>query len=199
MATTTERRTVGNRPTTRTRMIETTGRLMRDQGFHATGLNQIVEEADAPKGSMYFHFPGGKVDLAVAAVESFDDSVTSYLQRLADEQATTAGAVAAFVDATARRMERSDFRSACIVAAVGLETAAVEPRLGEACAHALERWTRIIASGLRREGWPRVRADRQAQLVMAALEGAIVMTKAMRDTGPLLNLHRTLIPLLREP
>src|SRR4026208_2300569 len=45
---------------TRRRMIVTTSKLLERQGFHGTGLNQILEEANAPKGSMYFHFPAGK-------------------------------------------------------------------------------------------------------------------------------------------
>src|SRR6476620_11251818 len=164
---TTARRAPG--PPTRDRMIETTGRLMRDQGFHATGLNQIVAEADAPKGSMYFHFPGGKVDLAAAAITEFADQLTSYLEHLGDKHATTADSVAAFIDATVRRMERSDFHSGCVLATVALETAADDARLGDACSAALTRWTDNIAAGLRREGWKPKAADDLALLAISAI------------------------------
>src|SRR3954454_18449348 len=108
-------------PDTRERMVKATGRLMRDQGFHATGLNEIVTNADAPKGSLYFHFPGGKVALAAAAVESFAEAISRYMREALDGATSTAEAVDVFMEATAGRLERTEFRSGCVVATVALE------------------------------------------------------------------------------
>ncbi|HEY8491429.1 MAG TPA: helix-turn-helix domain-containing protein, partial [Dehalococcoidia bacterium] len=63
-----------SRPTdSRQRMIRAMSRLMQRQGFHATGLNQVLAESGAPKGSLYFHFPGGKEQLAAEAVQASGD------------------------------------------------------------------------------------------------------------------------------
>ena len=60
---------------TKERFIETTCQLMEDQGYHATALNQIIEESGAPKGSLYYYFPGGKEELAAEAIQHIGDVV----------------------------------------------------------------------------------------------------------------------------
>ncbi len=181
---------------TKVRMIRTTGRLMREQGFHATGLNQIVAEADAPKGSMYFHFPGGKVDLATAAVDSFVDGISVFMRDGIAQAATVADAVQAFLEASARRLERSDFRAGCVVATLALEAGAQEPQIGDACDRGLRAWTEMVADGLRREGLDADEADRRAELVVMVLEGGIAMAKARRDATPLRSVAGTLRDLV---
>ena len=52
----------------RQRMIKSTARLFRRQGFHGTGLQQVLEASGAPRGSLYFHFPGGKEEIGETAL-----------------------------------------------------------------------------------------------------------------------------------
>jgi TetR/AcrR family transcriptional repressor of lmrAB and yxaGH operons len=183
-------------PDTRERMVKATGRLMRDQGFHGTGLNEIVATAEAPKGSLYFHFPGGKVELAAAAVDSFVDGISRYLQDCLDGADSTADALDTYLETTASRLERTNFRSGCVVATVALEAGAQEPRLGDACDRGLRGWVEILATSLQRDGFTPDDARRRAELVIATLEGAIVMAKARRDATPVRTLSATLRDLV---
>ena len=54
--------------TTRQQIIEKTSELLDRQGYHATGLNQIVAESETPRGSLYYYFPAGKEELAAEAI-----------------------------------------------------------------------------------------------------------------------------------
>ncbi len=54
---------------TRDHIIDTTSQLLEQQGYFATGLNQIVQESGAPKGSLYYYFPEGKEELTAEAIE----------------------------------------------------------------------------------------------------------------------------------
>jgi TetR/AcrR family transcriptional repressor of lmrAB and yxaGH operons len=186
-------------PDTRERMVKATGRLMRDQGFHATGLNEIVATAKAPKGSLYFHFPGGKVALAAAAVDSFAGGISRYMRESLESGTSTADAVDEFLEATAARLERTKFRSGCVVATVALEAGAQEPPLGDACDRGLRDWIDILTDGLRRDGFDPDDARRRAELVIATLEGAIVLAKARRDAAPVRSLAATLHDLVLVP
>ena len=53
---------------TRTRMIEATALLLRRRGYHGTSLNDILSASGAPRGSLYFHFPGGKDQLVIEII-----------------------------------------------------------------------------------------------------------------------------------
>ena len=55
---------------TRDHLIDTGLKLMHQQGYNATGLTEILKEADVPKGSFYHHF-GSKEDFAAAALERY--------------------------------------------------------------------------------------------------------------------------------
>ena len=54
---------------TRDRLVVTAANLFRQKGYHGVGLAEILKQANAPKGSLYHHFPNGKPDLAIAAAD----------------------------------------------------------------------------------------------------------------------------------
>jgi len=96
---------------TRDQIIEKTCELLELQGYHATGLNQIIKESSTPKGSLYYHFPGGKEALAIEAVTRVGEIV---LKRIRDNLAQiddSAEAITAFIKNIAFNVERSGFRA----------------------------------------------------------------------------------------
>ena len=52
----------------RSRILLTMARLIEKQGYHATGLNEIIRESNTPKGSLYYYFPGGKEQIGAEAI-----------------------------------------------------------------------------------------------------------------------------------
>jgi TetR/AcrR family transcriptional regulator, lmrAB and yxaGH operons repressor len=183
---------------TRDRLVRTTARLLRQQGYAATGLNQVMTEADAPKGSMYFHFPGGKEELAAAAVDLFAERITANLtDRLA--RASASDAIVGFFDAYIDHIEATQFRDGCAVATVALDEAATHDLLAEAAGRALRTWVDLLADALMAEGRAPEQAHGLATLVIATIEGAIVMSKGGHTTEPLATCRDTLRGLLALP
>ena len=77
-------------PDTRERILTAAQRLFRKRGYHATGLSDILEAANAPKGSLYHHFPDGKEAIGVCVVEKIS---TGLLNLLAQSRARSIEAV----------------------------------------------------------------------------------------------------------
>ncbi len=171
---------------TRSRMLSTTAGLLQAQGYHGTGLNQILAVAKAPRGSMYHHFPGGKEQLAIESLQKSRAWVTRGVHAAIEHGGTDARAgLRVFVEAFARQLEESDFAQGCPIATVALESSTLTDPLRGACADAYAEWQALFAERLAAIEPDRRRADALATLVLAAIEGALVLSKCRRDATPL--------------
>src|SRR6059058_6633109 len=134
----------GDRPATRDRIVYASAELFRRQGYTGTGLKQIVAEADAPFGSLYHFFPGGKVELGEEVIRR---AGRFYLQLFVDVAGPAPDVVAGvheFFAGAAETLRETDYADACPIATVALEVASTNEPLREATADVFESW---IAAG----------------------------------------------------
>jgi AcrR family transcriptional regulator len=176
-------------------MVISAALLMRERGAHSTAIADVLEHSGAPRGSAYHYFPGGRGQLLCEAVDYAADYV-------ADAMAGAPTAVA-MLDTAVRFYRKglldSDFRAGCPVMAVAVESGDPDPRTAAAVQHAadaFERWNVLIAQHLVADGMRRAKAADLATLVIAGLEGALVLARTRRDVAPLDAVHRRLRELL---
>jgi TetR/AcrR family transcriptional repressor of lmrAB and yxaGH operons len=177
---------------TRTKMIATTAALLQKQGYHATGLAQILADSGAPRGSLYFHFPGGKEELACAAIVASGDAWRQRLEEVVARTSDPGAAIEASCEALAAALVESDFAIGCPVATVALEAAATSEPVRQTCAEHYATWRRVVAERLRTSGIPVARAEKLATFVLAAVEGALLLARVERDVTPLRTVGRML-------
>lgn len=168
---------MAKRGETRERLLSTAATLFQTQGYHATGLNQVVAEGNAPKGSLYFHFPGGKEQLAAESLTVSATKVQERLQKVTDLDDA--------LDMFAAQLVASDFRDGCPIATVALDAAAESDQIRTACARAYGSWRKALTDFLTRQGIHADRAPGLATTVLAAVEGALLLAKTHRDVAPL--------------
>jgi TetR/AcrR family transcriptional regulator, lmrAB and yxaGH operons repressor len=177
--------------------IDTTGRLLRRQGYAASGLNEIVALSGAPKGSLYFHFPGGKEELAIAAMERAGEQLRAAIASILFSSDDLGEALARLLDALAAGLEGSAYHDGCPIATVTLEAATDSDALRLSAETALRSWMAVIEERLLATGLDRDSAARRAVLVLAAIEGALILARARRDLAPLAAVRDELIELSR--
>ena len=171
---------------TRTRILETTALLLRQRGYHGTSLNDILSASAAPRGSLYFHFPGGKDQLVIEVTR---DSVADVTKRLGEALAAEndpAVAVHHIYQSVGRMLEDNQFSLGCPIAPVVLDSPTDVPELAELCRSAFEQWIGLLQQAFVRAGVPERRAHALALLVESSLEGLMVIARATRDRAPLL-------------
>lgn len=167
-------------------MIEATRASIERRGYFGTGLNQILADSDTPRGSLYFHFPGGKDELVAAAVIRSTDSIEAAIRDadITDPAAAITGLIALLSD----RLEESGWARGCPIATVALEVAGDNDTVQRACAEVYERWTRAISVILRAAG--RSDADDLAVALLALIEGGLILAQAQRSRAPLDSVAR---------
>src|ERR1700683_2514897 len=165
---------------TRPRMIRAAARLMRRQGYAATGWRQVVADSATPWGSQFHHFPGGKEQLAAEAVALAGHRYEQLLRAALDGR-HPADAVASWVDLAAAELEASGWADGCPVATVALETAHASDVLAQACQAALGSWHTAITEAIMEREVARADAQRLATLVLAGIEGGLLLARAYRD------------------
>lgn len=183
---------------TRDQIIAKTCDLLELQGYHATGLNQIVRESGSPKGSLYYHFPGGKEELALEAVNRVGAIVLNRIRENLAAIDDPAAAIEAFVLFVAENAERSGWQQGGPITTIALETAATNERLREACHAIYSDWQAAFAEHLTTGGIPEERATRLAALIIAALEGGIILARSSRSRAPLEAVAAELHALVNE-
>jgi TetR/AcrR family transcriptional regulator, lmrAB and yxaGH operons repressor len=182
--------------TAREAFIETTARLLELQGYFATGLNQIVSESGAPKGSLYHYFPDGKEGLTVEVIERISATIAGRIRANLALTADPVEAVDGFLRTVARAMVATDCKGGGPIATVALETSASSERLRTACRDAYRLWAAAFAEKLVAGGFAPERAERLGQLIIALIEGAIILCRTERSAEPLERLADELRPLL---
>ena len=165
-------------------------RLFRRQGYASTGLAQILADSGAPRGSLYYYFPGGKEALAEAAVAHAGALVERTLMELAARHPRPRAFIRAYCRVMAGWMEESGFRSGCPIATVLLETAPDSPAITQAGQVALDSWVRVIAEVLAQDGSSRRAAQSRAQALVAAIEGSLILARVRQSTRPILDVAR---------
>jgi TetR/AcrR family transcriptional repressor of lmrAB and yxaGH operons len=184
-----------NAPSSRDAFIAATARLLRRQGYAATGLNEIVALSGAPKGSLYFHFPGGKDELAALAMAHAGEELTVAIQAVLASSPTPAEGVGRLIDALGAGLEASGYADGCPIATVALESSAESELLRATAAGVFGAWTdalreRLLASGMDPGG-----AERRAMFALSAIEGALILARVRRDVAPLHAVREELVAL----
>jgi TetR/AcrR family transcriptional repressor of lmrAB and yxaGH operons len=186
-------------PPSRERLLDSAVDLLQRQGYHATGLNELLERSEAPRGSLYHYFPGGKEQIGAEAIARAGGQVAAAVAHLLRAKPSVADAVEALAGLLAAGLEASDFERGCPVATTALEVTPRSEPIRAAVQASFESWLAPLRERLEAAGFDRLQAARRADLAIATLEGALVLARARQDADVLRDAGRQLRALLAAP
>jgi TetR/AcrR family transcriptional regulator, lmrAB and yxaGH operons repressor len=189
--------TMGEVATVRERMIDAGEILLAQRGYGIT-LLEVMHMAGTPRGSIYYHFPNGKEELAVEVARKVGDDLVQVVARIGRKKDDPVAFLQGLVDHHTKRMVAADFGEGCPVLAITVSVDIDSPELDEAVALTFERWTEAVTLQLRAKGVAATLSADVASTIVSAIEGAMVVCRATRSAGPLKRL-RAVVPSLVGP
>jgi len=164
----------------RDRMIDGAIRLIAKQGLQATSFADVLELTGAPRGSIYYHFPAGKDQLVGAAV---DRAGTRSLRVLDEQDGAGAEEITTLFLALWREvLVRSHLGAGCAVLAVTVATDS--PDLLQHAGAVFRSWRGQLAQLFEHAGLPVKQAAQFGATLVAASEGAVLLSRAEQSLEP---------------
>lgn len=175
----------GKEAASRERLIDSAVSLIRRQGYTGTGVNEIAREGNAPMGSFYYHFPGGKEELAATALQLGAQSYGRLIARALAGDGDLPTRAAEIARATARSLAKHEFALGCPVATTALETVTTSEVLREQSRRAFDEWIDLVAEAARDAGVDDPAATELAMSVISIIEGAEMLARVRGCAEPL--------------
>jgi AcrR family transcriptional regulator len=179
-------------------MVQSAATLIRERGIHGTGLREVVAHSGGPRGSLGRFFPGGKTQLVTEAIDVALADVFGDFERTLREAETFPEAVGAIVTPWRRLLVDHDFTLGCPLAATICD-AADNDSLRTHVSESFAWWQAQVADAYTRFGSPKADAEANATVLMAALEGALIIARAQRNIKPLDTVERFFASLVPNP
>lgn len=169
--------------TTRQNMLVSAVDLLRERGAAGVTVDAILTRSGAPRGSVYYHFPGGRGQIMTESLELAGTTITSVITKAADKGPSAALRV--FADFWTASLRASDYALGCPVVAAAVGGSPDDQALVPTAAAIFQTWHEALVRALEDKGVGRPRANRLARTTVAAIEGAVVLCRAQRSTAPL--------------
>jgi TetR/AcrR family transcriptional repressor of lmrAB and yxaGH operons len=177
--------------------VAAAAKLFCERGYHGTALFDILARSGSPRGSLYFHFPRGKEEIAESAIALGEKEVRAFIAQVAKTSRSAETFVINLARGMAARLEASDFREGCPLATTALEVAVDSEAIGKATRTAFAGWEREIAQALKDFGIGAKEAVSRATAILSQLEGALLLARIYRNPDPMRRAEDVLRLLVR--
>lgn len=173
---------------TRERLLRAAAGLFRNKGYSGTGLAELLAAAEAPKGSLYHHFPNGKSDLALAAADWASGQMLELIAASFTPAPSFEEGAKTVCYKLAKLFDKQGKWSGCPVSATLFEGPENEG-FHQHAARLFEGWITETAAHARRLGLPGDEARAAAENFYILLQGGWQLARVRRDSDVIRRLH----------
>ncbi|HEY9738827.1 MAG TPA: TetR/AcrR family transcriptional regulator [Trichocoleus sp.] len=170
---------------TRQKIVREAAMLFNRQGFAGASMSDIMRVTGLQKGGIYNHF-GSKEELALEAFEYLVQEITSHYMAAIRSQRHAFDRLMAMLEVYRHFLDHPPVEGGCPILNMAVESDDTHPVLRQRVRQALDGWQalirRILIKGMERgEIWPETDVDGVATILIATIEGGVMMSKLYDD------------------
>ncbi len=177
---------------TREDMLATAVDLFAERGYDGIGIAELLAKSGSPRGSLYFHFPGGKEQIGTEVVARVGAEVAARFRGLHDSGVDLETFIDRVFKTTAKESKERNYTASCPMAAIATGFGNGNPKLAAAVRGAFASWEAEIRTAAKARGMTDANASVFASAMLAAMEGAFVTSKALESSDPHKNAGRAI-------
>ncbi len=168
---------------TRAKMLASAAEVMRERGASGVTIDAVLARSGAPRGSVYYHFPDGRNQILTEALRYSGDSITAMIDDAAERGARVL--LREFVEFWVRLLTDGGFNAGCPVVAAAIASDDDDLKLSAEAGAILGRWCTALTRAFVNDGFDDADAASLAVMSIAALEGAVLLSRSTRNADPL--------------
>jgi TetR/AcrR family transcriptional regulator, lmrAB and yxaGH operons repressor len=165
-------------------MLSAAVELFGARGYEGVGVAELLEKSGAPRGSLYFHFPGGKPQIGAEVVARVGASVAARFRTLHESGVDLDQFIVQVFKATAMESKERCYEASCPMAAIATGFGSSDVKLAEAVRAAFGSWEDEIRNAAEARGMTSANAAIFASAMLSSMEGAMVISKAQASSTP---------------
>lgn len=176
-------------------MLAAAVELFRARGYEGVGVAELLEKSGAPRGSLYFHFPGGKQQIGAEVVGRVGAEVATRLRELNKSGVDLNIFIERVFKTTAKESKERCYEATCPMAAIATGFGNSDVKLAEAVRNAFDSWEVEVREAAKARGMSEANAAIFASAMLTSIEGAFIISKAQRTSAPHINASRAIAAL----
>ncbi len=177
------------------KILDTAAKLFYEQGYCNTGINQVIDEADIAKASLYKHFET-KTDLLVAYIQRTHERWFERLEAAVNKVSNPKAKLLAVFDHHLERQEIRQF-GGCPFIKANDEAGTEDPRVLEEIQKTKNHFREYIKSLVVKSGHKKILSDKElADTIHLMLEGAIAITAVFKRATELQSAKKIIQKLI---
>jgi TetR/AcrR family transcriptional regulator, lmrAB and yxaGH operons repressor len=168
---------------TKQTILDTATKLLAQSGLSGAGLNEVIRQSEAPRGSLYYHFPQGKSQWVSEALEIHCEAFVAQIKHRLAAAPSLGQGISDILRGAGRMMQKTEFHSGCPIGAVILDLGPESEDLRHQCLAIMDRWKALIYDYF--SHLPKAEAETLADLIFVSFEGALMLSRLEKSVAPL--------------
>jgi TetR/AcrR family transcriptional regulator, lmrAB and yxaGH operons repressor len=183
---------------TKLQIIEISTPLFQQKGYKGVGVTEIIKACNISKGSFYHHFPNGKEELLITCLKSIDETITTHMIDIFKQYQTTQEATQAMIDILINDFEEAGRVVVSTFTSLVSEIGSLSEPVRIACSDLYTKMQKIYCTKLEADGFSKETANSIALMMIASIEGAIMLCLTQKSSAPLKVISCELLKVLKN-